>query len=279
MPAWTGTTISSAADIKRVLADVNQRGLTRVNTSALAEVASPADDIELRPDASKLLPADPQIAPLLPWPGLRRGATVSVVGSTSLLLMMLAGAMRDGAWAAVAGVPQLGVLAALQEHCIPGERLALVPDPGPDWPTIVAALMDGVDLVVVGVPAAADGTVRSLKARARERGCVLVPLAAWPGADLTLEVTGRRWEGLRQGSGRLKRQHLEVTAVGRGRAARPRTGQIVLGEPDVSLPPLPADLPPVAPLRLAKPEPPAVLDPWANPQRAGYVGSIDWKRR
>jgi hypothetical protein len=47
-----------------------------------------------------------------------------------------------------------------------------VPDPGPDWPTVVSALIDGMGLVVVNA-AAEDRAVRSLQARARECGCVL----------------------------------------------------------------------------------------------------------
>jgi hypothetical protein len=46
-----------------------------------------------------------------------------------------------------------GALAAGADYGLPLERLAMVPHPGPDWPTIVAALTDGVDLVVVATAA------------------------------------------------------------------------------------------------------------------------------
>ena len=65
-------------------------------------------------------------------------------------------------------------------------------NPGPEWPTVVAALIDGVDVVVVAVPGQVSGSVTSrLVARARQRGCVLVPYGRWDGADVTLHWSGR----------------------------------------------------------------------------------------
>jgi len=49
-------------------------------------------------------------------------------------------------------MPDLGLLAAY-ELGVDLERLALVPEPGPDWPQVVAALLDGIDVVVVAPPA------------------------------------------------------------------------------------------------------------------------------
>jgi hypothetical protein len=239
---WAGA-IQSPADVRRILDSVNTTGLEKANTTALAAVARPAEDFELQPDASKLLPAPPELEPLLPWPGLRRGATIAVTASTSLLMHTLAAAMRDGSWAAVVGMPAFGPLAA-HEAGVPLDRLALIPDPGPDWPTIVGALIDGVDLVVVATPAPAESVVRSLQGRARQRGAVLIPTTAWPGADVTIGVTERAWTGLDHGRGRLKQQHLTLEATGRGRAARPRTTKLSLGVPDgpVRIPPPPPGL-------------------------------------
>ncbi|MFI5895668.1 hypothetical protein ACIA5D_36790 [Actinoplanes sp. NPDC051513] len=267
---WQGA-IRSPGDARRLLDQVNAASVDKANMTALATAVQQADEVELRPDATRFLPVDDQIAPLLPWPGLPRGATVGVVGSTNLLLALIAGATKGGGWAACVGLPHLGLLAAIQEHRIPAERLALVPNPGPDWPQVVAALIDGVDLVAVGVPGpVADGTVRSLQARAREKGCVLVPTSRWPAANTTLEVTGRRWEGLGHGRGRLKRQTLEVTTSGRGAAARPRRTTVTFGEPVVNVAAVVAALPPLrdelmAPAVPATPQPePGLPDPWAD---------------
>ncbi|MGI5214925.1 hypothetical protein [Plantactinospora sp. CA-290183] len=163
------------------------------------------------------------MAELLPS-GLRRGATVSVTGSTSLLLLLLAGAMTGtDLWSAVVGEPNLGLVAAV-ELGVPLERLALVPRPGPDLPTVVGALVDGLSLVAVTVPAAgvSAATARILSGRARSRGCTLIVGAGWPGIDLAIGAKGHRWVGLGQGRGRVRYCDLDVEVRGRGSAVRPR---------------------------------------------------------
>ncbi|MFF5079427.1 hypothetical protein ACFY36_20410 [Actinoplanes sp. NPDC000266] len=258
---WAGA-IATPDDVRRVLDTVNRASLDRATTTALAHAVQPAEQTEITEDASRLLPIDDRLKPLLPWPGLRRGATVATVGSHSLILLLLAAVVSSGAYAAVCGLPGLGLLAAGQDHRMALDRLALVPDPGPDWPTVVGALLDGVALVVVNAPAdVSERTIRSLQSRARDRGAVLVPTRRWPGADVVLEVTGRRWEGLSRGRGRLKRQRLTVTAGGRGKAARPRTADIVVGDTSVPVPlPPPSLEPPPSDLRAPVRE----ADAWAG---------------
>ena len=62
---WTGG-IQSRDDARRVLAKVNTAGLTRTNITALAAAVRRADQTALQPDAAKLLPAPPELQPLLP---------------------------------------------------------------------------------------------------------------------------------------------------------------------------------------------------------------------
>lgn len=136
------------------------------------------------------------------------------------------------------GVPALGALAAA-ESGVALDRLAFVPNPGPEWPTVVAALIDGVDVVVVAVPGQVSASIASrLVARARQRGCVLVPYGRWDGADVTLQVTQGRWEGLGAGRGRLRRREVTVVARGRGAAARPK--ELTLWMPGMAALPAPA---------------------------------------
>ncbi len=172
--------------------------------------------------AENVLPVLDALAPLFPSGGLRRGSTVAVHASSSLVLALLAGASRAGAWVAVVGVPTLGLVAAA-ESGVALERLALVPAPGADLSSVVAALVDGMDLVVLGSPARLRGTeLRRLVARARQRGAVLVGAGEWPGADLRLTVEAPAWHGLGQGHGYLRARLVSVRADGRGSAARPR---------------------------------------------------------
>ena len=172
------------------------------------------------------------------------GVSAAGNGSTSLLLALLAAASRAGSWCAVVGVPTLGAVAAA-ESGVALDRLALVPNPGPEWPTVVAALIDGVDVVVFAVPGPVSPAIASrLVARARQRGCVLVPYGNWDGADVTLQVTQGHWEGLGDGHGRLRRRMVTVVARGRGAAARPR--EITMWMPGIAVPPPsePASRPP-----------------------------------
>jgi hypothetical protein len=228
--------------------------------------------------SQRVLPVRPELRPLLPGGGLRRGSAIGITTSittsittgitisgasagtraggttpvaehpaaTSLLLALLAEASRSGSWCAVVGLPTLGVAAAA-EAGIALDRFALVPTPGPDWPTVVAALLDGFDIVVVRAPAGAVApTIASrLAARARQRGGVLVPYGSWPAVDLTLDAVDPVWHGIEAGRGRLRGRQLTVTARGRGAASTPRVTHLWLPLPTGSIPeaepPAPAD--------------------------------------
>nr|WP_307797961.1 hypothetical protein [Actinoplanes flavus] len=245
--------------------------------AALAELVRTATGTG-EPGVHRLLPVAPELSGLLPGHGLRRGSTVAVAagrsvsagGRTSLMLALLAAASRNGSWCAVVGVPALGALAAAESGIVL-ERLALVPDPGPDWPTVVAALIDGVDVVVAAVPGPVPASVTSrLAARARQRGSVLVPFGEWSGADVTLEVGKGRWEGLGSGRGRLRRREVTVVSRGRGAATRPR--EITMWMPGVTvrdtiLPPPPSVAPPspVSPRPSVAPPSPVSPRPSVSP--------------
>lgn len=176
--------------------------------------------------AGRVLPAPAELATVLPWPGLRRGSTVAVHGSVALLFALLSRATEDGSWAAVVGLPGIGVVAAA-EAGVEVSRLALVPHPGDQPQSVVAALLDGVDLVVAG-GAWADADARRLSARARHRGAVLLPFGSWPGADVELRCSGSRWHGLGRGHGHLREREITVRAEGRGAASRPRSCRLLL---------------------------------------------------
>lgn len=186
-------------------------------------------------------PVAEPLAPLLPG-GLRPGSVVAVQGSTALLLALLVAATAQGAWAAVIGVGDLGVLAAAEAGVVV-QRLALVPRPGPNPAPVAAALLDGVALVAL---ASADrispGARRSLAARAWQRGSVLLPLGRWPGADIELDCRAEAWYGAEAGHGRLRSCEVVVRAVGRGAAARPRTARLLLPGPGGSVAEVLADL-------------------------------------
>ncbi len=177
------------------------------------------------------LPVAPALTSLLPG-GLRRGSTVSVSGSVSLLFALLGAASAGGAWCALVGFPRVSAEAA-REYGVDLGRLALIPAPGEGWTTAVGALLDSVDIVAARPPRGrglAPGDVRRLAARARSKDAVLVPYVtdAWPGADIRLHARSGRWVGIGEGTGRLRARQVEVTAGGRGPAARPATATLWL---------------------------------------------------
>ena len=167
------------------------------------------------------LPVHPALAGLLPGGVLPAGGVLAVLGSTSLLLGLLGAASKEGAWVAFVGAPALGMLAAADAG-LELDRVALVREPGPDAPTVIAALLDGVDVVVLGPQVTLLGSDRRrLAARARERGAVLATTTPWPGAHVSLDARGGSWSGVDQGAGWLRRRTLSVLRTGRGAAARP----------------------------------------------------------
>ena len=173
----------------------------------------------------RVLPVLPDLRELLPTAGLRRGSTVVVRGSTSLLLALLAEATTTGSWAAAVGMPDLG-LAAAGEIGVELSRFALVPRPGVEFAAVTAALLDGMDLVAVSVDAE-PSMARRLSARARHRDAVLLALGSWPGAELELSCETGRWTGLESGSGYLCERLIGIRTAGRG-SARPRRTVLTL---------------------------------------------------
>ena len=184
----------------------------------------------------RVLPVLAPLEPLFPARGLRRGSVVTVGGSTSLALALLAAASGQGSWCAAVGFPSLG-LAAAAELGVALDRFPLVPSPR-RWAWVVAALADGLDVVLARPPSfvkAADA--RRLTARVRERGAVLVVAGGgWPeAAEVRLDVVSSAWEGIGPGHGRLLGRRVEVVAGGRGAAARERRVQLWLPHPEGGL--------------------------------------------
>lgn len=186
---------------------------------------------------ARLLEVPEALAPLFPEGGIRRGATVAVeplVGGCSLVLSLAAAVTSGDRWAAAVGLPSLG-LAAAAELGVNLRRLALVAAPGDRWPVVVAALVDGFDLLVVRPPGRVRlADARRLAARVRERDAVMLIVDAprWPESPdvrLTVERTG--WEGLGAGHGRLSGRRVEVVAGGRRMGGRERRLAVWLPAP------------------------------------------------
>lgn len=224
-----GARISSPDDVQRALSVVREQTGKRANTAHMLRSVDRADRLdELRADPS--LPVAGELRDLLPWPGLRRGTVVAVHSSALALLALLGEASKSGAWISVVGFPQLSI-AAVAEAGIVLERVILVPAPGAKWAEVMGIMIDGTHVVVAPVPPGGltDTLARTLAARARQRGSVIVPFGTgWPAADLTIERTSVRWQGLGMGHGRLRWMDADYLSRGRGNAMRPRRCTISL---------------------------------------------------
>lgn len=196
---------------------------------ALGVVAAQGQPI-IRAD-ERLLPVPAALAALLPNGGLRRGSTVVVADSAGLLLALLGPASAAGAHLAIVGLPDLGMVAAA-EAGIDLRRTHLVPDPGSRWPQVVATLVEGIELVVVGPPPwLSPSLARRLGARAQVAAAVLVATGPWPGAELTLTIRRQCWYGLDPaGGGHLRARRAEVAVTGRRLGAERRAWLWLPGE-------------------------------------------------
>ncbi|BBZ37683.1 hypothetical protein MCNS_07460 [Mycobacterium conspicuum] len=196
-----------------------------------AEAAVPPSEAEAG------LAVPPWLAEVLPAP-LPRGTVAVLTGARSLLLGMVAAVTAAGGNAAIVGQPDIGLLAAV-EMGADLSRLAVIPDPGTDPVEVAAVLIDGMDLVALGLGGrrVPRSRARAVVARARAKGCtLLVTDGDWEGAptrlqarvcgyDITAITAGGRGAPA-CGFGRISGVRLQVSGVCAGgrTIGRARTG-------------------------------------------------------
>src|SRR5579875_89392 len=174
------------------------------------------------PEPQAGLPIPPMLAEVLPG-ALPRGTVAVLSGARSLPVSMVAAVTAAGGNAAIVGQPDIGLLAAA-EMGADLSRLAVIPDAGTDPVEVAAVLMDGMDLVVLGLGGRSvpQSRARAVVARAHQKGCtLLVTDGDWQGASMRLEARVSGYETGAPGFGRINRVRLDVCARGRAMA---RTG-------------------------------------------------------
>lgn len=187
-------------------------------------VAAPAGD--LLPDSEARLALPPWLADLLPAP-VPRGTVVVLSGARSLLLSMVAAVTAAGGNAAIVGQPDIGLLAAA-EMGADLSRLAVIPDPGTDPVEVAAVLVDGMDLVVLGLGGrrVPPSRARAVVARARNKGCTLLVTGGdWQGAPTRLAARVCGYDitaDSRPGFGRIGGVRLQVSGTCAGRRVLPQ---------------------------------------------------------
>lgn len=203
--------------------------------------SAPLDQVELvgriRPVTlahEQVLPVLPALEGLVPWGGLKRGATVGISGrggTLSLALALVARASAAGSWTACVGLPSLG-LAAASGLGVDLGRLATIDVESPDTVGVLADLVGAFDVVLMREQRMRLADRRRLAARARERGTVLVQVGAGSEpdreVDLRFTVTRVEWQGLGVGHGHLRTRTVTVETSGRRDAARRRRADLWL---------------------------------------------------
>lgn len=184
------------------------------------------------PASERALAVHESLTELLPV--LQRGSTVACGGraGVSLALALAATPSREGAWIGVAGLPELGLRAAA-DMGVALQRLVMVGG-DPPWVDVLAAMIDGFDVILVGrhVGKLAGGAVRRLQARVQSRGVVLLTVGVPAlSADLQLTADNDQWVGLGDGHGVATGRRVLVEMGGR-RMPRPRRTTMWL--PDVN---------------------------------------------
>lgn len=146
---------------------------------ALAERAAGRGEEELLPD-------EPDRDPWLGTTAASAGA-IALTGSTALLLALAARRQGLHGWCAVVGGEDLGWYAAARAG-LDLSRVLVVPAAGLDPASALAvcgALLDGVDLLVLSPGAVSllrPRDRRTLLARARDRGALLLTPCPWEGS-------------------------------------------------------------------------------------------------
>ncbi|MCV6973629.1 hypothetical protein [Mycobacterium bourgelatii] len=163
---------------------------------------------------------------------LPRGTVAVISGARSLLLRMVASVTAEGGNVAIVGQPDIGLLAAV-EMGADLSRLAVIPDPGADPVEVAAVLIDGMDLVVLGLGGrrVTRTRARAVMVRARQKGCtLLVTDGEWEGAQARLqarvcgyEITPFPRGAPTPGFGRISGVRLQITRCGQT-IGRTRTG-------------------------------------------------------
>ncbi len=207
--------VEQVEQLRRRIAEVSGRmatpGARRVSGDGLQSAPEGLLETPDRPINAAVValpePEDPgPLSRLLP-----RGTVAVLSGARSPVLQMVAAATADGGHVAIVGQPDIGLMAAV-EMGADLSRVAVIPYPGSDPVEVAAVLLDGLDLVVLGLGGRSVpmSRARAVTARARQKGC-------------TLLVIGGDWHGA---SARLDARVCGYEMVGAGGAAVPGRGRI-----------------------------------------------------
>ena len=187
----------------------------------------------------RTLPVAEELTELFVEGGLVRGRILTCTGlaATSLALALVAPVVAAGSWLGIVDLPTIGLDAA-SEFGLPLERVVAVNSERGSgssrefddrwahrWPDVMAAAVDGFDVLLARVPAGvSSASVRKVATRVQRRGAVVVVLGD-PGpatCDGVLHTEPLGWTGVGDGHGHLQQRSVVVQASGRRMPGRCR---------------------------------------------------------
>jgi hypothetical protein len=231
-PRSSATSVLTKADkleqLRRKMASIPGRTEPATPSVMLKPVGEkePTPIVATAQSTLRMLPVPEPIGDLLPRGGLARGTVVSVDGAASVLIGLLAAVTAAGGHVAVIGMPGLGLL-AFHEQGGNLAKLALIPAPKDAAIDCAAILLEGFDVVVLGLSGGAvtPSRGRAVAARARSKGSLLIVTEGqWDGPDLRISSRVAGYTGLTAGKGRVTGVRLDVAAAGKG--FQQRTGSL-----------------------------------------------------
>lgn len=258
-----GNSIYEVASIEQMFdtGKMSERGLALARPQLDPELLAKIQPVNLSLD--RLLEVPEPLESLFPAGGIERGWSLGLGGdgSWSVVMALLATGLGEEGWVAIVGLPAFN-LAAAAESGVRLDRVLLVEEPGAGrWATVIATLLESVDVVVVAPPARVGARdARRLTGRAREQESVLFHLdggKTWPNAlNLSLTTKVMEWRGLGEGHGHLQARRVQIEAQGRRGGARQtrtevwlpdRTGKLA----SISAPVQPTSVMPFSPTLVA----------------------------
>jgi hypothetical protein len=181
----------------------------------------------------RTLPVAAAFRSVLPDGGLARGRTFacSGVAEWSVAFALASEAVGCGSWVAAVNVPALGA-EAVGELGVTLDRLVRIDARSTaSWAEVVAAAIDGFDLVVAATPIGSGaGAVRRIQTRIKARGSVLVLVGESAAADVQLHTARPAWERAAGGDGHLRARRVHLEVSGR-RVPQPRRVDLLLPGP------------------------------------------------
>jgi hypothetical protein len=181
----------------------------------------------------RTLPVAAAFRGVLPDGGLARGRTFACTGVAgwSVAFALASEAVDGGSWMAAVDVPALGA-EAVAELGVTLDRLVRIDARSTaSWADVVAAAIDGFDLVVAAAPTGSGaGAVRRVQTRVKARGAVLLLVGESAAADIQLHTVRPVWERAAGGDGHLRARRVGLEVSGR-RVPQARRVELLLPGP------------------------------------------------